>query len=316
MKVTNHSTVIEFVLLGLTDDPVLQIILFVLFLLIYIITVLGSGVIITVIRLSPRLHTPMYFFLSHLSFVDLCYSSTITPKMLTGFLSENNTISFLGCGIQLYFYSSFGGIECLLLAVMAYDRFVAICNPLLYTVIMTKKVCIQLVTFVYGGGFLHSLTETICTFQLSFCGSNVINHFACDFPPLFILSCTDIFINELIIFGFGGFIAISSVLVIIVSYSYILSTILKIRSAEGRHKAFSTCASHLTCVTLYFGTIFFMYLRPRSSYSQEQDKVITVFYTVVISMLNPLIYSLRNQDVKQALRKIKPSLLRKLWSQF
>ncbi|XP_030077621.1 olfactory receptor 1020-like isoform X2 [Microcaecilia unicolor] len=302
----------EFVLLGLTDDPTLQTILFALFLLMYIITLLGSGVIITVIRLSPRLHTPMYFFLSHLSFVDLCYSSTITPKMLTGFLSERNTISLLGCGIQLYFYSGFGSTECILLAVMAYDRYVAICNPLLYTVIMTKKVCIQLVILVYGGGFLNALIQTIFTFQLSFCGSNVINHFACDFPPLLILSCTDTFINELMIFVLAGFLTISSVLVILISYTYILSNILKIQYAEGRHKAFSTCGSHLTCVTLYFGTIFFMYLRPRSSYSQEQDKVITVFYTVVISMLNPLIYSLRNQDVKQALRKMMSSIVKQL----
>ncbi|XP_030077648.1 olfactory receptor 1019-like isoform X2 [Microcaecilia unicolor] len=312
MKVTNHSTVTEFVLLGLTNDPVLQIILFVLFLLMYIITLLGSGVIITVIRLSPHLQTPMYFFLSHLSFIDLCYSSTITPKMLTGFLSKSNTISYLGCGMQMFIFCGFGSTECLLLAVMAYDRYVAICNPLLYTVIMTKKVCIQLVTFVYGGGFLNSLIQTICTFHLSFCGSNVINHFACDFLPLLILSCTDTFINELMIFVLAGLISIGSVLVILISYTYILSTILKIRSAEGRHKAFSTCASHLTCVTLYFGTIFFMYLRPRSSYSQEQDKVTTVFYTVVISMLNPLIYSLRNQDVKQALKKMISSVLKQL----
>ncbi|XP_029431429.1 olfactory receptor 1020-like [Rhinatrema bivittatum] len=311
MEKTNLSTVSEFVLLGLTNDPHLQMILFMLFLLIYIITLLANGGIITVIRINPCLHTPMYFFLTYLSFVDLCYSSTITPNMLANFLRERKTISFLGCAIQLFFYCGFGSTECLLLAVMAYDRYVAICNPLRYTVIMTKKLCIQLLVIAYGGGFLHSLIQTGCTFRLLFCSSNEINHFACDFPPLLILSCTDTSINELLLFVLAGFLTISAVLVILVSYVYILVTILRIQSAVGRHKAFSTCASHLTCVTLYFGTIFFMYLRPSSSYSKEQDKVISIFYTVVISMLNPLIYSLRNKDVKHALKNVLSSVWRR-----
>ncbi|XP_030077600.1 olfactory receptor 1020-like [Microcaecilia unicolor] len=304
MRGTNRSSVTEFVLLGLTSDPQLQIILFVLFLFIYNITLMGNGAIIVIIRLSPRLHTPMYFFLSHLSFVDLCYSSTITPKMLINFLSERKTISFIGCGVQLYFYSALGAVECLMLVVMAYDRYVAICNPLLYPIVMSKRLCNQMVGSAYMGGLLHSLIHTSCTFRLSFCSSNVINHFVCDYPPLLMLSCTDTSVNELMLFVIAGFFMTSTVLAILISYTYIISTILRIRSGEGRQKAFSTCASHFICIVLFFGTVFFMYLRPNSKYKDEQDKVITVFYTVVIPMLNPLIYSLRNKEVKQAMKKV------------
>ncbi|XP_030046147.1 olfactory receptor 5I1-like [Microcaecilia unicolor] len=304
MKATNESTVTEFILLGLTDDPHLKSFLFLLFLGLYILTLLSNIVIITMIKITPRLQTPMYFFLSHLSFLDLCYCSNITPNMLVNFLSEKKSISFLGCMVQLFIFCSLGSTQCLMLAVMAYDRYVAVCSPLLYTVIMTKKLCIQLEIAAYMGGIIHSLIQTGCTFRLSFCGSNVINHFACDFPPLLIISCTSTYINELVLFIFASLVSMGAFLIILISYVYILFTILKLHSTVERQKTFSTCASHLTCVTLLYGTVLVTYLRPSSSYSQEQDKVISLIYTVIIPFLNPLIYSLRNKEVKAAFRKV------------
>ncbi|XP_030046343.1 olfactory receptor 1052-like [Microcaecilia unicolor] len=300
----NQTSMSEFILLELTDDPELQILLFMVFLVVYFITLLGNIGMIVLIRMDPHLHKPIYLLLSTLSFTDLCYSSVIIPQMLLNFIVEEKTISYAECITQLYFYSALASTECLLLAVMAYDRYVALCNPLLYTVIMTRGLCIKLTAAAYVSGFLHSVIETGCLFRLSFCGSNVINHFACDFPPLFMLSCTDTSINELVLFIFAGSVTMSAVIVIIFSYSYIITTVLKIRSAEGRRKAFSTCTSHFICVTLFYGTILIMYLRPSSSYSQETDKILSFFYAVVIPMLNPLIYSLRNQEVKEAVRKI------------
>ncbi|XP_067406692.1 olfactory receptor 5AP2-like [Emydura macquarii macquarii] len=299
----NLTTVTEFIFLGLTDYPELQVPLFMVFLVIYCITLTGNLGMIMLIRSDPRLHTPMYFFLINLSFVDFCYSSVITPKLLVGFLARNKTISFNGCATQFFFFSSSVGIECLLLAVMAYDRYVAICNPLLYTVIMSHKICVLLVLSSFLAGFANSMIHTLCMFQLPFCASNVINHFFCDVPPLLKLSCADTFINEVVIFAFASIIEISCLLTILISYLYILSAILRIRSAEGRHKAFSTCASHLTAVTIFFGTTLFMYLRPSSNFSTDKDKVVSVFYTVVIPSLNPVIYSLRNREVKDALRR-------------
>ncbi|XP_029430865.1 olfactory receptor 1019-like isoform X1 [Rhinatrema bivittatum] len=299
----NQSYVTEFILLGLTDNPKLQIILFVLFLLFYIITVLGNIGIIIVTRLDPRLQTPMYFFLNNLSFLDLCYATVISPQALANFLSKRKVISRLGCGVQMFFFAGSVTTECFFLGVMAYDRYVAICNPLLYTVIMNRRVCIQLISGAYAGGYLNSLIHTICTFRLPFCESNQINHFFCDVPPLLKLSCADTHMNEVMMFILGGFAEMSSLTIILVSYTYIISAILKIRSSEGRYKAFSTCGSHLICVTLFYGTIIFMYLRPRSSYVMDQDRVASVFYAVVIPMLNPLIYSLRNKEVTNALKK-------------
>ncbi|XP_029430864.1 olfactory receptor 1020-like [Rhinatrema bivittatum] len=300
----NQTSMTEFILLGLTDDSELQIVLFSVFLLAYIITLLGNIGIIVLIRLDPHFHTPMYFFLSNLSFTDLCYSSVITPNMLINFLLARKAISFHGCAMQMYLFGASVTIECFLLGVMAYDRYIAICNPLLYPVIMSRRVCHQLVAGAYTGGLLNAIIHTSSTFQLSFCRSNVINHFYCDVPPLLKLSCSNTFINEILMFTFGGFAEMSSLLIIVVSYTYIISTILRIQSAEGRHKAFSTCASHLTAVSLFYGTIIFMYLRPPSSYSLEQDRVASVFYTVVIPMLNPMIYSLRNKEVKRSLRRL------------
>ncbi|XP_053141125.1 olfactory receptor 1020-like [Hemicordylus capensis] len=303
MAMVNYTTVSEFLLLGLTDQPELQIPLFVIFLGIYAVGLVGNLGMIVLIVIDSQLHTPMYFFLCHLAFADFCYSTVITPKMLVNFLADVNIISFQGCAVQFYFFGSFAGIEGFLLAVMAYDRYNAICNPLLYKAIMSWKVCTSLVIASFLAGFMNAAIHTYFTFQLQFCDSNRINHFFCDTPPLLALSCSDIHINLIIIFIFASFNELSCLFVILISYIYILSAILRITSSEGRRKAFSTCASHLLAVTIFFGTILFMYLRPSSSHSMEQDKIVSVFYTVVIPMLNPLIYSLRNREVKDALRK-------------
>ncbi|XP_062974427.1 olfactory receptor 5AR1-like [Elgaria multicarinata webbii] len=299
----NYSVITEFILQGLTDNPKTQLPLFTIFLLVYIVTVMGNLGMIALICVEPQLHNPMYFFLRNLSFADLCCSTAIAPKMLVDLLVESKRISYNACALQLFLFALFADVECVLLALMAYDRYVAICNPLLYSVIMSEKVCRQFMALAYFIGVVDSLLHTCCTFRLSFCRSNVINHFFCDEPPLLVLSCSDTSINEILIFAFVGCIVASSIGMIFVSYVYILGTILRMRSAEGRRKAFSTCATHLTAVGIFHGTILFMYFRPSSSYSMDQDKWASVFYTVVIPMLNPLIYSLRNKDVKDALAK-------------
>ncbi|XP_069483826.1 olfactory receptor 5AP2-like [Ambystoma mexicanum] len=304
MKIMNQTLVTEFILVGFTDDPALQVLLFVLFLIVYMITLLGNVGIVLVIRISPLLHTPMYFFLSYLSFTDVCYSSVITPNMLVNFLREKKSISFMGCAAQMYFFSSFVTIENLLLAVMAYDRYVAICHPLVYSTLMRSRVCLQLVMLVYTCGYSTALIHTVFTLRLTFCGSNVINHFYCDVPPVLSLACVNAYQSKAVIFALAVLLGTSALLVTLMSYIYIICTILKIRSAQGRRKAFSTCASHLTVVALFYATVFFIYLRPPSSYSETQNKVVSVFYTVVIPMLNPIIYSLRNREVKGALRKL------------
>ncbi|CAM4679522.1 olfactory receptor 5W2-like [Lepidochelys kempii] len=309
MEEGNHSEVTEFILSGLTDHPELQIPLFVVFLLIYGITLVGNGGMILLITIDPRLHTPMYFFLRNLSFCDLCISLIISPKMLLDFLAERKNISFTACTVQMHLSIIFGDVECLLLAVMAYDRYVAICNPLLYTVTMSRHLCKQLVVGVYAVGVVDSMIYMCCTFQLSFCSSNIINHFFCDVLPLLALSCSDTRINEIVTFAFMSCITGSSFVTVLLSYVYIISTILQVRSPKGRHKAFSTCSFHLTSVVLFFGTLLFMYLHPTSSYSMDKDKVTAVFYTLLIPMLNPLIYSLRNTEVKDALRKAVNKLL-------
>ncbi|XP_006111875.2 olfactory receptor 8U9-like [Pelodiscus sinensis] len=306
----NHSEVTEFILSGLTDRLELQVPLFVLFLLIYVVTLVGNGGMILLIMTESRLHTPMYFFLRNLSFSDLWYSSTIGPKMLQNFLVKSKSISRTACAVQMYLCFFFQDVECLLLAVMAYDRYVAICNPLIYTVTMSRQLCNQLVAGVCAVGLVDAMVHTCLTFRLSFCHSNIISHFFCDIPPLLALSCSDIRINEIVMFSFACFIMVSSVVTVLLSYFYIISTILRIHSAKGRQKAFSTCTSHLCAVAMFHGTLLFMYLRPTSSYSIDTDKIASVFYTLVIPMLNPLIYSLRNTEVKGALRKAIKKLLR------
>ncbi|CAH6788331.1 olfactory receptor 5W2 [Phodopus roborovskii] len=305
MEIGNCSAT-EFLFLGITKNPMIKVILFTTFLFIYLITLIENLGMIILIRMEPQLHTPMYFFLSHLSFSDVCYSSAVCPKMLVDLLAKsNNSITFLGCVLQFFIFCIFTDVECMLLAMMAFDRYKAISNPLLYAVDMSSKVCYQLLAVVYLVGIVDGVIHTTLAFRLCFCGSNEINHFFCDLPPLYLLSCSDIQVNELALFTVFGFIELSTISGVLVSYCYIILSVLKIRSAEGRFKAFSTCTSHLTAVAIFQGTMLFMYFRPSSSYSLDQDKMTSLFYTLVIPMLNPLIYSLRNKDVKEALKKLK-----------
>ncbi|XP_049746616.1 olfactory receptor 480-like [Elephas maximus indicus] len=304
MATGNYTAVTEFIILGLTEDPTVCVILFIMFLGVYVVTVTGNISIIMLIRGSPQLHTPMYLFLCYLAFVDIGYSSSVTPVMLMGFLREETSLPVAGCVAQLCSVVTFGTTESFLLASMAYDRYVAICSPLLYSTHMSPRICIFLLGTSYLGGCVNGWIFTGCLLSLSFCGPNKVNHFFCDYSPLLKLSCSHDFTSDIIPAISSGSIIVVTVFIIAVSYIYILITILKMRSTEGRHKAFSTCTSHLTAVTLFFGTITFIYVMPQSSYSTEQNKVVSVFYTVAIPMLNPLIYSLRNKDVKEAMRKL------------
>ncbi|XP_015332691.1 olfactory receptor 5W2-like [Marmota marmota marmota] len=301
----NCSSQTGFIFMGITINPEMKSTLFAVFLFIYLINLVANLGMIFLVRMDPQLHTSMYFFLSHLSFCDLCYSTAIGPKMLVDIFAKNKSISFIGCALQFLILCTFADSECLLLAVMAFDRYKAISNPLLYTVNMSSRVCYLLMAGVYLVGLGDALIHTTLTFRLCFCESNEINHFFCDVPPLLLLSCSDTQINELAIFTIFGFIELSTISGVLVSYGYIISSVLKIRSANGRLKAFSTCASHLTTVAVFQGTILFMYFRPSSSYSLDQDKMASLFYTLIIPMLNPLIYSLRNKDVKEALQRVK-----------
>uniref|UniRef100_A0A8D1BPH1 Olfactory receptor n=1 Tax=Sus scrofa TaxID=9823 RepID=A0A8D1BPH1_PIG len=304
MDIRNQSEVTNFLLSGLTDQPGLQLPLFCLFLGIYMVTVVGNLGMISIIALSSQLHTPMYYFLSSLSFLDFCYSSIITPKMLAGFLARDRTISYSGCMTQLFFFCIFVISECYMLAAMAYDRYVAICIPLLYNVIMSPRVCSLLVAAVFSVGITDALIHGGCILRLTFCGSNIIAHYFCDIIPLIKLSCSSTYIDELLVFAIGGFNMVATSLTIIISYAFILSSILCIHSKAGRSKAFSTCSSHLTAVLIFYVSLMSMYLKPASSSSLTQEKVSSVFYTNVIPMLNPLIYSLRNKEVKNALMKL------------
>ncbi|NXV52944.1 O1020 protein, partial [Uria aalge] len=299
----NWTIVTEFVFKGFTDRPNLQVTLFAVFLLVYVTTVVGNLGVVAVVWLDPQLQTPMYFFLGNLSFLDLCYSSVVTPKMLLTLLSERKTISFAGCFVQLHFYVASVVVESYLLAVMAYDRYVAICNPLRYPIVMSHKVCVSLLAGSYVVGFFNSVMFTGFALRVSFCGPNIIDHFFCDGPPLSKLACSDMRLNQVLLFAFGGFNEVTTVSVVLISYGRILFTILRMGSGLGKHKAFGTCASHLVVVTIFYGTLLFMYLRPSSSYSLGRDKVISVFYVVVTPMLNPFIYSLRNQEMKSALKR-------------
>ncbi|XP_003423534.2 olfactory receptor 5D18 [Loxodonta africana] len=293
-----------FTLLGFSDYPELQVPLFLVFLAIYSVTVVGNLGMIIIIKINPILHTPMYFFLSHLSFMDFCYSSIVAPKMLRNLVVEDRTISFLGCVVQFFFFCTFVVTENFLLAVMAYDRFVAICNPLLYTVTMSQGLCAMLVVRSYAWGVGCSLILTCSALKLSFRGPNTINHFFCEFSSLLSLSCSDTSLSQLLLFIVVTFNEVSTLLIILTSYVFIVVTILKMHSVSGRRKAFSTCASHLSAIMIFHGTILFLYCVPNSKNSRHTVKVASVFYTVVIPMLNPLIYSLRNKDVKNTVSKI------------
>ncbi|XP_043854803.1 olfactory receptor 8B3-like [Dromiciops gliroides] len=303
MALENTSSVTEFILAGLTDHAKLQVPLFLLFMGNYVITIMGNLGLIILIRMNFQLHTPMYYFLFNLSFIDLCYSSVFTPKMLMNFVLKKNIISYSGCMTQLYFFCFFVISECYVLTIMAYDRYVAICNPLLYNVTMSNQVCSWLVGGAYVMGFAGAMAHTGCMLRLSFCDVNIINHYMCDVHPLLHLSCTSTHVNELVVFIVVGTNIIVPSITIFTSYALILSSILSISSTEGGWKAFSTCSSHIIVVALFFGSASFMYLQPSSSESVDQGKIASVFYTNVGPMLNPLIYSLRNKDVQVAFRK-------------
>ncbi|XP_006156330.1 olfactory receptor 5T3 [Tupaia chinensis] len=304
IQLKNKTEVTMFILMGFTNDFDIQVFLFLLFLAIYIFTLVGNLGLIALVIGNSQLHNPMYYFLSVLSFLDACYSTVVTPKMLVNFLAENKSISYYGCAAQMLLFVTFGTTECFLLAAMAYDRYVAIYNPLLYSVSMTPRVYVPLIIASYVGGVLHATIQTVATFSLSFCASNEIRHVFCDIPPLLAISCSDTHINELLVFYLVGSIEIVTILIVLISYGFMILAILRMHSAEGRRKVFSTCGSHLTGVSIYYGTIFFTYLRPSSSYASEHDMIVSIMYTVVIPMLNPLIYSLRNKDVKEAAQKL------------
>uniref|UniRef100_A0A8D1AMF5 Olfactory receptor n=1 Tax=Sus scrofa TaxID=9823 RepID=A0A8D1AMF5_PIG len=304
----SQGGITEFILLGLTDDPELNTVLFVLFLLIYLITVVGNLWVIIVVLVSAQLHSPKNFFLSQLAFLDFCYSSVFIPKMLVNYLAGQKAISYRGCLLQYSFVSLFLTTECFLLAAMAYDRYLAICRPLHYKGLMTTTSCIHLVTVSYLLGCAHSLTHLTGLLGLSFCGPNVLNHYFCDISLLFRLSCSDTQYNKALFIVLSGTTSVATFLIVVSSY---LGILLTIRSAAGRQKAFSTCASHLLGVTIFYGSLIFTYLQPDNTSSLTQAQVASVFYTIVIPMLNPLIYSLRNKDVKSALQR---AMQRKLFA--
>ncbi|XP_051822795.1 olfactory receptor 5B12-like [Antechinus flavipes] len=299
----NNTEVNGFILVGFTDTPEYQFLLFVIFTLIYIITLVGNVGLVTLIWVESTLHTPMYFFLSSLSLVDLGSSSAIIPKVLAGILTGDKTISYNDCATQMFFFVTFATTENYLLAAMAYDRHVAVSKPLHYSTIMSSKMCLGLTISCYVCGSVNSSIHIGFTFSLSFCSSNIVNHFFCDIPPILTLSCSNIRFTELLVCILGAFNMAFAILIIVVSYLSIFIAILRIRSTEGRQKAFFTCASHIFAVSLFYGATIFMYLQPSSAHSMEKDKMISVFYTMIIPMLNPLVYSLRNKDVKNAFRK-------------
>ncbi|CAH6788363.1 olfactory receptor 8K3 [Phodopus roborovskii] len=303
MEKGNLTVVTEFILKGITNLPELQAPLFGLLLIIYLISAVGNLGIIILTKVDSRLQTPMYFFLRHLALTDLGYSTAVGPKLLVNFVSEHNSVSYYLCATQLACFLFFITCELFILSAMSYDRYVAICNPLLYMVIMSQRICWVLVAIPYFYSVFVSLIVTLRIFTLSFCGYNVINHFFCDCIPLISLLCSNTHEVELIIRFFATFDLISSLLVVLVSYLLIFIAILKMKSPEGRQKAFSTCGSHLTVVTVFYGTLIFMYVQPKSTQSFETDNVSSIFYTLIIPMLNPLIYSLRNKDVKDAIER-------------
>uniref|UniRef100_A0A8C0G8D3 Olfactory receptor n=1 Tax=Chelonoidis abingdonii TaxID=106734 RepID=A0A8C0G8D3_CHEAB len=298
--IRNQTSIMEFIVLGFGNVPELQILLFLLFLVIYIMTMAGNILIVAIVVADHHLHTPMYFFLGNLSCLETCYTSTVLPRML----ANNRGISYMGCVAQMYFLLFLGIYECFLLAAMAYDRYVAICNPLRYRLIMNRRVCLFLTVLSWFWGNVVSLVQTAWVFTLPFCGSNQINYFFCDIPPLIKLSCIDIPLYEMQLFTAAMLVIFTPFSLIVVSYTFIISTILKMASAEGRHKAFFTCSSHLFVVTLYYGSCGLIYLRPKSIHLLDTNKVLALIYTTITPTLNSFIYSLRNKEVKEALRRL------------
>ncbi|XP_030042559.1 olfactory receptor 4E2-like [Microcaecilia unicolor] len=302
MTVNNETRVTEFILLGLSSNPDLQLLFFVLFLVMYLGTIAGNLLIMITIYVDSQLHTPMYFFLCNLSFIDLSFSTVTVPRSLVLFLLPRKAISFTDCMTQLFFLHFIGGAECIHLVLMAYDRYVAICNPLRYTTIMNRRVCLLLMVSTWAGGFIHAFAQSLPIIQLPFCGPNEIDHFLCDGHTLSLLACSSIFITEALDMANSGSLALSCFLVLVISYGYIISTILKMHSTEGRQKAFSTCATHLLVVTLFFGPIVFVYMRPSVTF--VVDKPLAVFYSIVTPWLNPIIYTLRNEKARKAMKKL------------
>ncbi|XP_044871713.1 olfactory receptor 4S2-like [Mauremys mutica] len=299
MEPTQNVT--EFIFLGVCHNKMLQPVCFVFFVLVYIATVLGNLLIIVTVKNSQYLKSPMYFFLSYLSIVDMCYSSVTVPKLIADFFMEKKSISFGGCIAQLFVFHFFGCTEIFLLTVMAYDRYIAICKPLHYTTIMTRFVCGSLVMASWVGGFMHSIVQTLLIIQLPFCGPNEIDHYFCDVHPLLKLACSDTYLIVVIVIANSGMISLISFVLVVVSYIIILVS-LRTHSSEGRRKALSTCASHIAVVIIFFGPCIFIYLRPSTTFSE--DKMVTVFYNIITPILNPLIYTLRNEEVKNAMRKL------------
>ncbi|XP_072455526.1 olfactory receptor 1f45-like [Notamacropus eugenii] len=311
MEGENQSRVFEFILLGLSEQPEQEKILFLVFLLMYLISGLGNVLIILAIKTDSHLHTPMYFFLTNLSLFDICFTSTTIPKILVAYISGNKEIFYISCLAQVFFFIWFVGLDSILLASMAYDRYMAICAPLQYNMVMTPKVCVLLVAVCWFWACANALTHTILLTQLSFCGHNEIHHFFCDLYVMISLACSDTFINDLVIYTMGGLIAVIPFTGILISYIHIFVAVLRIPSAHGKWKVFSTCGSHLTVVCLFYGTIIGVYFTPTSTHTAQQDTASAVMYTVVTPMLNPFIYSLRNNDMKGALRMLftrKPGL--------
>ncbi|XP_037703384.1 olfactory receptor 8S1-like [Choloepus didactylus] len=301
MALSNHSTITEFILLGLSADPHVQVLLFVLFLVIYLLTLMGNLLMLLVIRADSHLYTPMYFFLSQLSFVDLCFSSVILPKMLENLLSKMKAISVEGCLAQIFFVLVTGGTEASLLTMMAYDRYAAICHPLLYAQVMSNKLCVRLVLVSWVLGILDMLLNVPLAVKMDFCGTCIIPHYSCELPSLFLLSCSDVSINLIVMFCSIIPHGLATSLSIFYSYGCIVSTILSISSSSGRSKAFSTCSSHLITVSLFYGSAFLRYLTPTSG--SPLELIFSLQYNVITPMLNPLIYSLKNKEVKAALKR-------------
>ncbi|CAD7687299.1 unnamed protein product [Nyctereutes procyonoides] len=301
----NTTEITYFILLGFSDFPGILAVLFAVFLLIYILTLTWNLGLIILIRMDSHLHTPMYFFLSNLSFIDVCYVTSTAPKMLSNFFQEEQTITFVGCAVQYFVFSTMGLSESCLMTAMAYDRYTAICNPLLYSSVMSPTLCIQMVLGSYLAALSASISQLCAMFQLRFCGPNVINHFFCDMPQLLVLSCTDTFFVQLLLAILAMIFGIINAFIIMISYGFIVISIMKITSAKGRSKAFNTCASHLTAVSLFYTSSIFVYLSSSSGGSSSFDRFASVFYTVIIPMLNPLIYSLRNKEIKDALKRLQ-----------
>nr|XP_033780960.1 olfactory receptor 5V1-like [Geotrypetes seraphini] len=304
MTPENQTLVTEFILLGFSDFSLpARCLLFSLFLSLYILTLLGNMLVFLILTVEPHLHTPMYFFLRNLSIIEICLISTTVPRMLISLLIEDKSISILGCVLQMYFFLFLATVECFFLAAMAYDRYVAICNPLHYTTVMTKRKCNMLVALLWVAGMLFSAGRTSFVFSLPFCGLNVLDHFFCDISPVLRLACLDTHTNDQVTVISGVMIIVLPFLLIVASYIFILSSIGKISSSESREKAFSTCTAHLTSVTLFYGAAMLTYLQPRSSSSADRDRLFALFYAIVMPMLNPMIYSLRNKEVKGALTR-------------